>query len=112
MQKNEIYELDITGMTEEGDGVGRIDGLAVFVPFTLVGERVRVQLVKVLKSFAYGKLIDVLQPSSHRVLPACPHFYKCAGCALWHMDYAAELSYKQQKLLRRDLHKYNDQQLL
>ncbi len=98
MQKNEIYELTITGMTDEGDGVGRVDGMAVFVPYTIVGEQVRVLIVKVLKTFAYGKLLEVIKPSVHRTKAECPHFYQCGGCQLWHMDMEEELAYKQQKV--------------
>ncbi len=98
IQKNDIYEIEITGMTEEGDGVGRVDSMAVFVPYTIVGEKVRVLIVKVLKNFAYGKLMEVLEPSSHRVKAECPYFYQCGGCQLWHMDRDAELSYKRQKV--------------
>jgi len=98
MQKNEIYEIEITGMTDEGDGVGKADGVAVFVPYTIVGERVRVLIVKVLKTYAYGKLLEVLKPSMHRRKAECPYFYQCGGCQLWHMDMEAELAYKQQKV--------------
>ncbi len=98
IQKNEIYEIEITGMTEEGDGVGRVDHLAVFVPYTIVGETVRVLIVKVLKHYAFGKLLEVLQPSLHRVKAECPYFYQCGGCQLWHMDREAELAYKKQKV--------------
>ena len=98
MQKNEVYEMEITGMTEEGDGVGRADGMAVFVPYTMPGETVRAVIVKVKKSFAYGKLLEVLCPSPHRTKAACPYFYQCGGCQLWHMDLEAELSYKRQKV--------------
>ncbi len=98
IQKNDVYEIEITGMTEEGDGVGRVDNMAVFVPYTIVGEKVRVLIVKVLKTFAYGKLMEVLEPSPHRVKAECPYFYQCGGCQLWHMDRDAELSYKRQKV--------------
>ena len=98
MQKNEIYEIEITGMTEEGDGVGRVENMAVFVPYTIVGETVRVLIVKVLKHYAFGKLMEVLKPSFHRVKAECPYFYQCGGCQLWHMDRNAELSYKRQKV--------------
>ncbi len=98
MQKNEIYEIEITGMTEEGDGVGRVENMAVFVPYTIVGETVRVLIVKVLKHYAFGKLMEVLKPSFHRVKAECPYFYQCGGCQLWHMDRDAELSYKRQKV--------------
>ena len=98
MQKNEVYEIEITGMTEEGDGVGRVNKMAVFVPYTIVGETVRVLIVKVLKHYAFGKLLEVLKPSIHRVKAECPYFYQCGGCQLWHMDRDAELSYKRQKV--------------
>ncbi|MBQ2615178.1 MAG: 23S rRNA (uracil(1939)-C(5))-methyltransferase RlmD [Clostridia bacterium] len=98
MQKNEIYEVEITGMTEEGDGVGRIDGVAVFVPHTIVGEKVQVLIVKVLKNYAYGKLLEVQKPSFGRRKAECPHFYQCGGCQLWHMDTETELAYKRQKV--------------
>ena len=98
MQKNEIYETVITGMTDEGDGVGRIEKMAVFVPYTLIGERVRILIVKVLKHYAYGKLLEVLSPSVHRVKAECPYFYQCGGCQLWHMDLEAELEYKKHKV--------------
>lgn len=98
MQKNEIYEMTITGMSDAGDGVGRVDGMAVFVPYTIIGETVRVLIVKVLKNYAYGKLTEVCKPSPHRTKAECPYFYQCGGCQLWHMDTEAELAYKQQKV--------------
>lgn len=98
LQKNEIYEVEITGVTEEGDGVGRVDSMAVFVPYAICGEKVRVLIVKVLKRFAYGKLLEVLTPSPHRVRAECPHFYQCGGCQLWQMDREGELAMKHQKV--------------
>ncbi len=98
MQKNDVYEVEITGMTDEGDGVGRVDNMAVFIPYTMVGETVRVLIVKVLKNYAFGKLMEVLKPSLHRVKAECPYFYQCGGCQLWHMDREAELAYKGQKV--------------
>ncbi len=98
MQKNEVYEVEITGMTDEGDGVGRVDNMAVFVPYTSVGERVRILIVKVLKTYAFGKLLEVITPSTHRRKSECPYFYQCGGCQLWHMDMEEELAYKQQKV--------------
>ena len=59
MNKNDIFEIEITGTTDEGDGVGRAEGMAVFVPYALLGEIVRVIIVKVLKNYAAGKLLEV-----------------------------------------------------
>ncbi len=98
MKKNEVFEIEITGTTDEGDGVGRIDGMAVFVPYTLVGECVRIVIIKVLKNYAIGKLIEVLTPSPDRIKSQCKYFYKCGGCQFWNVDYQTELVYKRQKV--------------
>ena len=98
MNKNDIFEIEITGMTEDGSGVGRAEGLAVFVPYTIIGEKVRVLITKVLKTYAFAKLLEVIEPSENRLKSECPYFYKCGGCQLWHMDYSAELGYKQKKV--------------
>ena len=98
MKKNDIFEIEITGITEDGDGVGRAEGMAVFVPYALLGEKVRVIIVKVLKSYAAGKLMEVLTPSPHRTKAECPYFYKCGGCRFWNVGYDAELEYKRKKV--------------
>lgn len=98
MKKNDIFEIEITGITEDGDGVGRAEGMAVFVPYALLGEKVRVIIVKVLKNYAAGKLIEVLTPSPYRTKAECPYFYKCGGCRFWNVSYDAELEYKRKKV--------------
>ncbi len=98
MKKNDIFEIEITGTTEEGDGVGRAEGMAVFVPYALLGERVRVLIVKVLKNYAAGKLLDVITPSPSRIKSQCEYFYRCGGCRFWNVDYETELLYKRQKV--------------
>ncbi len=98
MKKNDIFEIEITGTTEEGDGVGRADKMAVFVPYALLGERVRVVIVKVLKNYAAGKLLEVITPSPDRIKSECKYFYKCGGCRFWNVTYETELLYKRQKV--------------
>lgn len=98
MKKNDIFEIEITGVTDEGDGVGRAEGMAVFVPYALVGETVRVIIIKVLKNYAAGKLMEVITPSPDRIKAECPYFYKCGGCRFWNVEYSAELEYKRQKV--------------
>lgn len=94
MKKNEQYVIDITGTGTEGEGVGKIDNMAVFVPYALAGEKVLVHIVKVLKNYAFAKLIEVLEPSPHRTEPLCPVFNQCGGCSMQHADYAYELEFK------------------
>ena len=67
VQKNAQWELTIDSVTLEGAGVGRVDGFAVFVPGALAGDRVRVHIIKVTASYAIGKLLEVVEPSPHRV---------------------------------------------
>lgn len=99
MKKNDIYEIKITGMTDDGSGVGRTDeGVAVFVPYTIIGETVRVIIIKVMKNYAVGKLLEVLTPSRERIKSDCEYFYQCGGCALRHMSYDEELKFKQRKV--------------
>lgn len=96
MRKNEIYEAEITGMTAEGSGVCRIEGMAVFVPMTAVGDRLNVRIVKVLKSYAFGIIETLTAPAPDRCEPDCPVFRQCGGCAFRHVSYETELRYKQQ----------------
>lgn len=94
MEKNDIIKLEITGLTSEGSGVGRYEGMAVFVPLTAVGDVILCRIVKVLKSYAYGKAEELLQASPDRVRSECPHFGKCGGCTFRHISYGAELRAK------------------
>lgn len=95
MKKNDIITLEITALTSEGSGVGRYDGMAVFVPFTAVGDVISCRVVKVLKSYAYGKIESVISPSPDRVENDCPAFGKCGGCVYRHISYQAELAAKE-----------------
>lgn len=98
MKKNEQYIIDIIGTGAEGEGVGRIDNMAVFVPYALLGERVLVHIVKVLKNYAFAKLLEVIEPSPHRIQPLCPVFKQCGGCSMQHADYEYELEFKTNKV--------------
>ncbi len=96
MNKNDIIELEITALTSEGSGVGKHDGMAVFVPKTAVGDVIEARVVKVLKSYAYGKIERIVTPSSDRIENDCPVFGKCGGCVYRHISYTAELAAKEQ----------------
>ncbi len=98
IEKNKTYTTEITGVGEKGEGIGRIDGFAVFVPYALLGEIVEVLIVKVLKNYAFGKLISIIKPSPYRINPKCPAFYKCGGCDYQHCSYELELKNKTNKV--------------
>ena len=98
MQKNEIIDLKITAMSSEGSGIGRYDGLAVFVPQTAVGDELKVKILKVKSNCAFGKIEKILTPSETRCEPDCEVFSKCGGCVYRHIDYKEELKIKQQRV--------------
>ncbi len=95
LKKNDTVELEITSLTSEGSGVGRYDGMAVFVPFTAVGDRIRCRILKVKSSYAYAKTEEILTPSEERVPQDCPVYGKCGGCSLRHISYDSQLKYKE-----------------
>ena len=94
MEKNEIYDIKITDMTEDGAGIGHIDGMAVFVKDSAVGDEARIKIIKVKKTYAYGRIETLISPSKDRVEPACPVARQCGGCTLQHLSYYAELELK------------------
>ena len=99
MKTNDVLELTVTGYTSDGEGVARADGEVVFIPGAIAGETVRARIVNVGKTCAHGEILQVLQPSGHRVQPACPDFPDCGGCDFWHMDYEEECRLKQQRVI-------------
>lgn len=94
VQKNEIVEIEITGMTAQGAGVGHYQGMAVFTPLTAPGDVARVRVVKAAKNYAYGRLEELVSPSADRMEPDCPCFAQCGGCCYRHITYEAELGIK------------------
>ena len=89
------YDVLLTALTYGGDAIGRLpDGRAVFVPFALPGERVRVRLVEEKRGHARAELLEVLEPAAGRIPPRCAHFTACGGCHYQHMDYPAQLAAK------------------
>lgn len=92
--------LTIDNLTSDGDGVGRMGREVCFVPGALPGEQVLVRLQGRRKKVWQGRLLEVQQPSSDRREPPCPHYQRCGGCDLQHMDEAAQLAFKQQRVER------------
>lgn len=97
-RKNQFYPLRIEGYGSTGEGVAHWNGQAVFVKGALAGELCQVQLLKVGKSAAWGKVNRVLEPSPHRQQPDCPYFPQCGGCQLRHMTYDEELAFKRSRV--------------
>ena len=95
LQKNDLISLTITDITNEASGVGRHEGIAVFVPGTAVGDQLKVRIVKVLKNYAYGIVESIVKASSDRIKDICPVSRQCGGCSLRHISYSAECRIKQ-----------------
>jgi 23S rRNA (uracil1939-C5)-methyltransferase len=90
-----IETVLIDKLVHRGLGLGRrTGGQAVFVPFVVPGEEVRIRLATVRKSYAVGELLDVRSPAPERRDPPCPYYGRCGGCQLMHMRYAAQLHWK------------------
>ena len=98
LEKNAVYEAVITDYTAEGQGIAHIEGIAVFIPNAIAGERVMVRIEAVRKTWAAGKITRLLEKSPHRVNRQCPVAKLCGGCDFWHMDYAEECRLKAQRV--------------
>lgn len=92
--QGEIYSLYIDGITQEGQGVGRIDNFAVFVDGVLKGEQCKVKIIKVSARYAVGELLEIIHKSPEWETPFCGVFPECGGCSLQHMSYEAQLKHK------------------
>jgi len=98
LAKNQEHTVTIEGYGEGGMSVARIDGRVVFVHGALRGEKCRVLILKTLKSVAFAKVLEVLEPSSERITPDCPYFPRCGGCTYRHIRYEEELRLKKQRV--------------
>ena len=94
LKKNQLLELDIHSLSSDGSGVGRFQGMAVFVPGTAPGDRIQARVTKALKSYAFARVEQLLTPGPGRCEPDCPVCAPCGGCSLRHITYAAECEAK------------------
>lgn len=100
--KNDCVELTIEDIGVSGEGIGKVDGYTLFVKDTVIGDVVRVKIMKDKKNYGYARLMDIIKPSKDRVEPACPIARQCGGCQIQAMNYNAQLKYKQ-KLVKDNL---------
>ena len=98
VEKNQDYVIDITGMGFEGEGVGRIEDYTVFIQGALLGEKVKVKMVKANKNFGFGRLLEVIEPAVNREEPSCSIYKRCGGCQLQHLSYEGQLEFKTQRV--------------
>ncbi|SEG16093.1 23S rRNA (uracil1939-C5)-methyltransferase [Eubacterium ruminantium] len=98
VNKNEIYEITIEDIGTEGQGIGHVDGEAVFVKDTLPGDKAVIKIIKAKKNMAYGRLMELVEASPARTEPKCCISRSCGGCTLQHMDYNEQLAFKWNKV--------------
>ena len=98
LKKNQDYEIKIEDMGNDGEGIGHIEGMAVFVKDAVIGDVAKVRIIKVNKNYAYGRLMELLTPSLYRVEPLCDKARQCGGCTMQHIAYEKQLEYKWNKV--------------
>ncbi|MDQ5984136.1 MAG: 23S rRNA (uracil-C(5))-methyltransferase RlmCD [Eubacteriales bacterium SKADARSKE-1] len=98
IKKNDILKLEIVDLTSDGNGVGKLNGIPIFVPNIAVGDKLLARILKVKSNHAYGKIEELLSSSPHRIEVDCKNYLQCGGCAFRHITYQAELSAKEQRV--------------
>ena len=96
--ENKNIMLDISGMNSSGQGVGKIEGLTIFVDGAITGEKIEAKVTELKKNYCIGKINKIIEPSPYRIVPFCEVFGNCGGCSLQHMSYDYQLVYKTRKV--------------
>ena len=99
IKKNDVFTVKIEDISEEGLGIGHIEGMAVFVKDTAPGDLADVKIVKLKKNYAFGRLEKIIEPAECRTEPDCPVARQCGGCTLQHISYETELEMKKKRVL-------------
>ena len=98
MKKDDLIELTIEDLGVDGEGIGKVDGMAIFVKDAVPGDRVQAKVMKMKKSYGYARLMQVLDPSPERTESRCAFARQCGGCQLQAMTYEAQLDFKAKKV--------------
>ena len=98
MKKNDIFELEITDMGVDGEGIGHFDGMTFFVKDALIGDVIVARATKLKKNYGYARVEEIKIPSTFRVEAKCPHHRRCGGCQIQALSYEKQLEFKHQKV--------------
>ena len=98
MQKNDKLIVKIEDIGVNGEGIGKVDGYTLFVKDAVIGDTVEAVITKPKKNYGYAKMLNVLEPSAHRVAAKCPVARKCGGCQIQELSYEAQLEFKTKKV--------------
>ena len=96
--KNQILDVEITDISDSGEGIGKVDGYTLFVKDALIGDKVKARLTKVKKNYSFARLEEIITPSKDRVTPPCKYHRQCGGCQIQAMSYEAQLKFKYNKV--------------
>ena len=99
LKKDDIVQITIEDIGTDGAGIGKMDGFALFIKDTIIGDVVEAKVMKLKKNYGYARLIHIITPSLQRVEPVCPVARKCGGCQIQEMSYPAQLEFKERKVL-------------
>lgn len=95
IEKNKEYIVDVIDNGFEGEGIAKIDNFTIFIPGTIKGEKVKILVVKVLSSHAFGKVLEIIEKSEFRQDVDCDTYKRCGGCNMRHIKYEDTLKIKQ-----------------
>lgn len=98
IKKNEVYIIDIDSIGSSGEGIGKVNGFTIFVEDAVVGDKLEIKILKLKNSYGYGKLLQIKEPSPHRIEAKCKNTNKCGGCQLQNYTYSTQLELKQKKV--------------
>ena len=104
LKKNDIITAEITDNGAGGEGIAKSDGYTLFVKNGVKGDRAEIKILKINKSFGFAKIEKLISPSDMRRTPPCPHFSRCGGCSIMHLDYPSQLALKTE-IVRNNLRK-------
>ncbi|MDO4189376.1 MAG: 23S rRNA (uracil(1939)-C(5))-methyltransferase RlmD [Lachnospiraceae bacterium] len=96
--KNQILNVEITDMSETGEGIGKVDGYTLFVKDAIIGDVVKAGLTKVKKNYAFARVVEIITASKDRIDPPCQYHRQCGGCQIMAMSYDAQLQFKANKV--------------
>ena len=98
-KKEDELTLVITDLSDDGNGIGHVDGYTLFVKDSVIGDEVKVKIMKAKKNYAFARLIEVVKPSPDRVVPVCPIARQCGGCQMMFTSYEGQVKFKRERIL-------------
>lgn len=101
VNEGQIVELEITDMTDDGKGLGRLSGLAIFVAGAVPGDKVSARITRLKKRYAFAETITLLEASAARVQTPCPYYQDCGGCSMLELSYEEQLRIKRKNIITK-----------